>query len=494
MSENYEKNTPIDEIVDEPENELPLTSDEEAVVQTDASDEISDETETEETEVEIDIEDIEQEDINPELSMTTGQKVKVLLMKPLWSSITKWVFIFLGIVGMVLYFIAGSSRSTGEAFSKAFSGVCGGIASFFSLIPIPMFEILICATIVGILAYLVYIIVRTVQVKGAFHKGGLWVQFGYTLLAVAGVFALLMSMCYGVFSYRERLSKSTDYSSADVTNMEFAETMLYLIDNVNNTLYDGSDSIFFRKNNLSQYQQKGSAIEAITEKVCEAFEAASDDIPTLKGKKLKAKELLFSPLYSKYQISSIYSPFTAEICMNTDYPEIFVPMQVAKTIAMQRGYTDDGTADFIAFLVCTQYTDDYYLNYSGYFNAYLELSSQFYKTNGKDLHLYLANALHHNAKKEYVQVVKELDELYNISSDIAFVDAQKSLNGSEYCDVSKLLLVSFRDLVEEGTVDVDDIDYVDFGNYCNYLTNFYKIDEDFQYDVIDTYDEYHSEY
>lgn len=481
MSENYEKTTPVEEenaVVNEIED---TTASADEVIESAASEE-----------VELNLDDIENETVNPELGMTTGQKVKVLLMKPLWSSITKWVFIFLGIVGAVLYFIAGSSRETGEAFSKAFSGIAGGISSFFSLIPISMFEILICAAAVGILAYLVYIIVRTIQVKGAFHKGGLWVQFGYTLLAVAGVFAILCSMCYGVFTYRERLSKSTDYSSANVTNMEFSETMLYLIDGLNNAFYEGmEDSIFFNKKNLSQYQQKGSAAQAITAKVCEAFEAAAEDIPTLKGPKLKAKELLFTPLYSANQIASIYSPFTGELCINPDYPEVFIPMQVAKTIAMQRGYTDDGDAEFIAFLVCTQYSDDEYINYSGYFNAYLQFSSEYYQSNGKNLHLYMANALNHKVKKEFVAVVKELDGLYGVSSDIGFVAAEESLSSAEFCDVAKLLLVKFRENVEAGNPNIDDTEAVNYGKYCNYLTNFYKIDADFQDEVDATYDEYH---
>jgi len=443
-------------------------------------------------EIELDLNELAEETVNPELGMTTGQKVKVLLMKPMWSAITKWVFILLGIVGGVIYLIANSSRDSGESMASALGGIKNGISSMFSAIPIPMFEILICAAAVGVIAYLVFIIVRTVQVKGGFHKGGLWVQFGYTVLALACVAVLLFTMCYGAFSYRQRLSKLTEntYSAANVTNMDFSETMLYLIDGINNTLYDGSDDIFFRKNNLSQYQQKGSALDAITKKVCEAFDAAAEDIPQLKGPKLKSKELLFSSLYSTQQIASIYSPITGEVCVNADYPEIFVPMQVAKCVAMQRGFNDPATAEFIAFLVCTQYTDDYYLNYSGYFNAYLEFSSELYRSNGKNLHLYLANALNHNAKKEYVQVVKELDELYGISSDIAYTSSAKPLSSADYCDVSKLLLVNFRDLVDEGTIKVDDSETVDYGDYCNYLTNFYKVNGDFQDAVDETYEEY----
>ena len=179
-------------------------------------------------EVELELSDIAGEEEDPEAGMTTGEKIKLLLMKPLVTSIIKWVFIGLGLVGLVLYLL----RS--EGLAKAFSGISGAIASFFSLIPISVFEILICAAVLGILAYLVFIIVRTFQVKGKFRRGGLWVQFGYSLLAVCGAFAILLSMCYGVFTYRDPLSKSTEYTSEKVTNYDFSKTMLYLIDGVNN--------------------------------------------------------------------------------------------------------------------------------------------------------------------------------------------------------------------------------------------------------------------
>lgn len=486
MSDNYEKTTPVEEENSTPVEEVPVQEPADAVV--------TDET-VEGEAVELELEDLEEEKIDPEIDMTTGEKVKTLLMKPLWSAIVKWVFIFFGIVGMVLYFIASSSRSTGESFAKAFGGISNGISSFFSLFPVSMFEILICAAAVGILAYLVYIIVRTVQIKGKFHKGGLWVQFGYTLLAIAGVFSLLCSLCYGVFTYREKISDTTDYTSANVTAMDCGETMLYLIDKINNVVYEGfecSSEIFFRADGESRYASKGSSIEAITAKVSEAFDNAAEDIPTLKGSALSSKELLFSPLYSNFQISSIYSPFTGELCINTDYPEIIIPMQVAKTMAMQRGYTNDADASFIAFLVCTQYSDNYYIQYSGYFNAYVELSSAFYRENGKNLHLYMANALRDKAKEDYVHLVKTLDTLYGLSSDIEYTASSKQLSGKDYCDVAKLLLVKFRDNVNDSLITIDNTEATNkYGRYVNYLTNFYLIDGDFQNEVDEIYEEYH---
>lgn len=476
MSENYEKITPAD--IEQPEV-------------TEAVEEAAAQEINADGEVELELDELN-EGVNPEAEMTTGQKIKTLLMKPLWSSIVKWSFIFLGLAALVLYLIVSNGdRATGESFAKAFSGVSNGLASFFSMIPVSMFEILICAAAVGIFAYLVFIVVRTIQVKGKFRKAGLWVQFGYTLLAVASVFAILLTLCYGMFTNRERLSKNTDYTSGKVSNMHFSEAMLYLIDGINNSLNDGSNSIYFNKAGQSKYATSGRSTEEITKKVVEAFDAAAVDIPTLKGAKLSTKELIFTELYTSNQISSIYSPFTGELCINTDYPEIIIPMQVAKTMAMQRGYTDDGDASFIAFLVCTQYSDDYYIRYSGYFNAYLELSTACYKNNGKNLHMYLANALKDSAKREFVELVKDLDTLYGLSSDIEYIQSSDELNDAAYGDVAKLLLVEFRDLVDSGKLAVDSTEKVDYGKFCNYLTNYYLIDSEWANEVDYVYDEYH---
>ena len=448
-------------------------------------------------EVELDLNDLMEEKVNPELGMTTGQKIKTLLARPLWSAIIKWVFILFGIVGAVLYLIANNdSRETGESIAKLCSGFKNLVSSIFGAIPISVFEILLCAIGVGILAYLIYIVVRCIQIKGLFHKLGLWVQFLYSVLAVACVLVLLFSMCYGVYGYRQKLSKISDnaYSSADVTNQEFTETMLYLIDNLNNTLSEGrDDQIWFTMSGFSQPLKKGDSLQHITSEVNKAFNNAAKKMEELKGPAIKSKELLFTPLYTSNRTASVYSPITGEVCINPEYPDVFLPMQIAKTIAMQRGFTDSDTAEFIAFIVCTQYSDNLYLNYSGYFNAYVSLSSELYRTNGKDLHLYLANSLHHDIKKEFVNVVKKLDTLYEVSSDLNFIPAEDKLSSKDYNDAAKLLLENYRSAIDQGTVSVDNTEYVDYGDYCNYLTNFYKLDADFQDAVDEVYEEYHPE-
>ena len=123
MSENYENTTQVNETP--AEEEIVETAVEETAAQTEETAQVEETAETEETVIELEDDFAAEEEIDPEINMTTGQKLKVLLMKPLASSIIKWVCFALGIVGMVLYFIANSSRAMGESFAKIFSGVSG---------------------------------------------------------------------------------------------------------------------------------------------------------------------------------------------------------------------------------------------------------------------------------------------------------------------------------------------------------------------------------
>ena len=63
---------------------------------------------------------IAKEKFNPEKNMTVPQKLRVLLMKPLSTSVIKWSFIPLGIIALVLYLIGTSSREMGESFANTF--------------------------------------------------------------------------------------------------------------------------------------------------------------------------------------------------------------------------------------------------------------------------------------------------------------------------------------------------------------------------------------
>ena len=92
--------------------------------------------------------------------------------------------------------------------------------------------------------------------------------------------------------------------------------------------------------------------------VCEKFDGI-DDIET------RVKPVILSPLWTYTHISGVYSFFTGEANVNTNYPDFVMASSAAHEMAHQRGIVTEDEANFVAFLVCTE-SDDPYLRYAGY--------------------------------------------------------------------------------------------------------------------------------
>ena len=81
------------------------------------------------------------------------------------------------------------------------------------------------------------------------------------------------------------------------------------------------------------------------------------------------KKLYLSTAMSYLGLSGIFVPFTGEPSMNAKVPDISVPMVVAHEKAHQRGITDEGEANFVAFLACSCTETHPYLRYAAYLSA-----------------------------------------------------------------------------------------------------------------------------
>ena len=93
-----------------------------------------------------------------------------------------------------------------------------------------------------------------------------------------------------------------------------------------------------------------------------------------------AKPLRSSVLFSYLGISGIFVPFTGEPSVNALQPDVSLPLVVAHEKAHQRGITNEGEANFAAFLVCAQESSPLYLRYAAYLFAtrYLLSEASFY--------------------------------------------------------------------------------------------------------------------
>ncbi len=418
---------------------------------------------------EFDLEDIEAY-LKP--SYTTKEKIKMILMNNTVFSIIKWCFAGLGLVGLVLYVLAQMSPDISESLSRTLSkGVRNGLTAVSNLLPVSLMEILALAVVAGILGYIGFLVYKTIKEKEGLKIAGLWVQLAYVLLAVAGTGFLLYSMCYGVTTNRQKLYDTYlkgGFAPSQYSEQALTGAMLYYTDQVNNAAVDGlvNQSIFYTNIGHTRYYPTGDAFNAISKAVNACYSVADSDkaFRFLDGGSVKAKKLLFSPLYTAMGIGSIYSPFTSEVLINTDYPEVLVPMQIAKAIAKQRGITDDADASFVAFMMLTRYkdfikskTNKYnmdFLSYSAYLDAYLEVGSVVYKVD-KNRHLYCAAALKESAKKDITAMVKQLDAIYGNISKVEFTAAAGKTSTADYRVLAKLLYKDYNIRVDRGDIPLN---------------------------------------
>jgi hypothetical protein len=81
------------------------------------------------------------------------------------------------------------------------------------------------------------------------------------------------------------------------------------------------------------------------------------------------KKLYLSTAMSYMGLSGIFVPFTGEPSINAKLPDVSIPMVVAHEKAHQHGITDEGEANFVAFLACSGAETAPYLRYAAFLSA-----------------------------------------------------------------------------------------------------------------------------
>ena len=82
-----------------------------------------------------------------------------------------------------------------------------------------------------------------------------------------------------------------------------------------------------------------------------------------------AKKLWGSTLLSYLGLSGIFVPFTGEPSINALVPDASLPIVVAHERAHQRGITNEGEANLVAYMACAGASDQPYLPYAAYLYA-----------------------------------------------------------------------------------------------------------------------------
>lgn len=121
------------------------------------------------------------------------------------------------------------------------------------------------------------------------------------------------------------------------------------------------------------------SLDEMSEKLCNSYSEICDEYGFIDNYKTKVKPLIISEYMTYTHISGIYTFFTGEANLNTNYPDYVCVFSAAHEMAHQRGISREDEANFIAFLVCKN-SDDEYIRYCAYLNMYEYLSSALYSS------------------------------------------------------------------------------------------------------------------
>lgn len=134
--------------------------------------------------------------------------------------------------------------------------------------------------------------------------------------------------------------------------------------------------------------------DELNEKLLEAYETASEKYDFINTFDSRIKRVMLSEPMTYTHISGVYTFFTGEANINTNFPDYTLPFTAAHELAHQRGIAREDEANFVAFLVCIC-SDDDYIRYSGYLNLYEYLSGPLGRAN-KDYYTVIYYSLPEN--------------------------------------------------------------------------------------------------
>ncbi|MBQ4067065.1 MAG: DUF3810 domain-containing protein, partial [Clostridia bacterium] len=270
--------------------------------------------------------------------------------------------------GAVIHFICALSPS----FSDFINSTAGYairllLSKIFSIFPFSFMEYLLYSS------PLIITVVAVCAVKCA-GKGGSYIlrALGGVLSIAAGIY-FLFAVSFAPGYHGTSLAEKTGLEQREVSAEELYETELIIIDELNGLCesisyeYDGSSLMPFSLGELSK------ELSSCYEDVYRTY-----GFPNTFSSKVKP--LIISPLMTYTHLSGIYSFFTGEANLNTNYPHFVNVFTSAHEMAHQRGVAREDEANFMAFLVCRTSENDY-VRYCAYMNMFEYLSDALYSAN-----------------------------------------------------------------------------------------------------------------
>lgn len=265
-------------------------------------------------------------------------------------------------------------NSTASAWFRRF------MATLTSSLPFSLFEIVIYSLVPIVIAVILFAV-------RAFRRGRaklFLLRLTSALLLIYSGHLVALGFAYNTTTLQSKLS----LTPVEVTEERLASAMI--------TLRDEANALAPECDGTLGYTSSGYTLVGMSEKICDSYATLSDKYSFIPDFYSNVKGVGFSTGLSYLGLTGIYTYYTGEANVNTQYPDYKLVFTSAHELAHQRGILRENEANFMAYLVLRS-SDDQYLRYSAALNMYQYVASALYSTN-RELYYDIASGLCDSAR------------------------------------------------------------------------------------------------
>lgn len=297
--------------------------------------------------------------------------------------------------------------------------VRGFLATLTGWIPFSLAEFLLL---------MVPFIVIAIVVFGLKRYSSSWrdvLIFSLTILSVAAYVFSTFTLGF-VPAYRgSRLDKKLGLDKQPVSAEELRDTTYAVLEELTAI----ESEIGFKSDGFSVMPY---SYEELNDKLMDAYDIACEKYDFIPKLHSRVKRIMLSEPMTYTHISGVYTFFTGEANINTNFPDYTLPYTAAHELAHQRGIAREDEANFVAFLVCKE-SDDVYIRYSAYLNMYEYLRNALYSAS-PDYYAETYYSVPVNCRKEMTAYSKFFDKYReNVIEEVSesVNDTFLTINGTE---------------------------------------------------------------
>lgn len=248
----------------------------------------------------------------------------------------------------------------------------------------------------------------------------------------------LFQLAFGLNNYRESMEELFQLEPMDITVEDLSETYAYLVTQTN------------LAKQAMQNNNTDENMEYVYKNTYKGYPVLSEKFSFISPKKVIAKPLWISSLFSSSGYTGIYLYYIGEPNINIEAPYFSLGFVAAHEIAHQKGFSSENDANFIGFLACINHPDAYF-RYSGYEAMLVYVGNSLYEADKKSyqrLSQELSPAVKQDLETERQfwteHVVKKNEEVHN-SINNSFLKANNQPEGIiSYSRVTELIVESFK--------------------------------------------------